>query len=258
MRNFAIVCAAALALGASCPAFAADLPVKAPPVPVMAPVFSWTGFYIGGNVGGAWQQGNVSDTLLGVTFTNSNNNGVFIGGGQVGFNYQISNFVWGIEFDADWAANNNNNGVGVITPVGLIQVSSNNRWVSTAAARFGVAFDRVLLYGKAGGGWVGANNFTITNLTTGVQLTGLNNNNTTTGWLLGAGVEWAFAQNWTVKIEYDYLGLNSRSIVVPFNSPFLAGDVFTTGNRNVQMAKVGFNYLFNWGGFGPGPGPGHY
>jgi hypothetical protein len=64
-------------------------------------------------------------------------------------------------------------------------------------------------------------------------------------------IEWAFARNWTVKFEYDYLGLGSRTIVVPAGAPFLLGDTFTLG-RNVQEAKVGINYLFNWGA-GPGP-----
>src|SRR5262249_18244788 len=124
----------------------------------------------------------------------------------------------------------------------------------TVAARFGWAIDHWLLYGKAGGGWVGSNNFTVTNLTTGVSFTcgtfGLANcNNSTGGWLVGAGFEYAFTNNWTVKVEYDYLGLGNRTFVIPAGAAFgpFAGDTFTTNNRNVQMVKVGFNYLFNWG-----------
>jgi outer membrane immunogenic protein len=106
--------------------------------------------------------------------------------------------------------------------------------------------------GKAGGGWVGNNNLTVTNTTTGLSFTcgtlGLTNcNNNTGGWLVGAGFEYAFTNNWTVKLEYDYLGLGNRTFVVPAGAPFLAGDTFTTNNRNVQMVKVGVNYLFNWG-----------
>ena len=120
------------------------------------------------------------------------------------------------------------------------------------AARFGWAIDHWLLYGKAGGGWVGSNNFSVANTTTGVSFNcgtlGFSScNNSTGGWLVGAGFEYAFTNNWTVKLEYDYLGLGNRTFFVPAGAPFLAGDTFTTNNRNVQMVKVGVNYLFNWG-----------
>jgi outer membrane immunogenic protein len=113
------------------------------------------------------------------------------------------------------------------------------------AARFGWAFDRWLIYGKAGGGWVGSDSFTITNVTTGASISG-SNNNTNSGWLIGGGVEWAFACNWSGKIEYDYLGLSSQTFTTP--GVILAGDTFTTGNRNLQMVKFGINYRFGWDG----------
>jgi outer membrane immunogenic protein len=219
------------------------------------PPFTWTGFYIGGNIGGAWAQHGVTDSLYGLSFDTGTSNGVFIGGGQVGFNYQAGWFVGGIEGDFDWAANNNNNSVGVVLPVSAggntIAVTSHNRWISTLAARLGVAADHWLFYGKVGGGWVGNSNLTVTNVTTGLSLTCgtflTNCGNNTGGWLVGAGAEYAFTNNWTVKFEYDYLGLGNRTFVVPATAPFLAGDTFTSNNRNVQMVKVGVNYLFNWG-----------
>jgi outer membrane immunogenic protein len=70
--------------------------------------------------------------------------------------------------------------------------------------------------------------------------------------LVGAGVEWAFAANWSAKVEYNYLGLEDRTFTVPAGSPFFPGDIFTRGNRNVQMVKAGINYRFNWGGYGYG------
>ena len=234
-------------LGATNVALAADLPARAPPPVYVPPPFSWTGFYIGGNVGGAWRQGDFTDSVFGVNFSNGNNNGVFIGGGQVGFNYQFSNIVWGVEGDFDWAANSNNSRT-VVVPAGTFSATSNNRWVSTLAARLGLAYDHWLFYVKGGGGWIGNDNFTITNVNTGASFTG-SNNNSNSGWLLGVGVEWAFAYNWSAKIEYDYLGLSSRSFTVPAGSPILAGDTFTTGNNNnIQMVKFGINYRFNWGG----------
>jgi outer membrane immunogenic protein len=250
--NKALTASVALIALSITAARAADLAVKAPPPP-LPPVFSWTGFYIGANFGGAWARNNWTDTLFLTNFSNSGSNGVFIGGGQIGGNYQIGNFVIGGEWDFDWAGNNSI-GTGVVIPgVGNIVVTNNNRWITTVAARFGYTVDRMLFYGKAGGGWVGNNNLTVTNVTTGVSLTcgtfsNLTNcGNNTGGWLVGAGFEYAFTNNWTVKFEYDYLGLGNRTFVIPATAPLLAGDTFTSNNRNVQMVKVGVNYLFNWG-----------
>ena len=240
---------AIIALGTTT-AGAADMAVQAPPPPP-PPVFSWTGFYVGANIGAARANNHWTDTLFLTNF--NNNNSVFIGGGQIGGNYQIGSFVIGGEWDFDWAGNNNG-GTGVVIPgVGNIVVTNNNRSITTVAARFGYAIDHWLLYGKVGGGWVGNNNLTVTNVTTGVSLTcgtftNLTNcGNNTGGWLVGGGAEWAFAPNWSVKFEYDYLGLGNRTFLIPAASPFLAGDTFTSNNRNVQMVKVGVNYLFNWG-----------
>jgi outer membrane immunogenic protein len=236
-------------LAISMAANAADVRARpyAPPPPVyVPPPFSWTGFYLGGNIGGAWAHRDVTDTFLGVNFNNGNNNGVFIGGGQLGYNWQVSNFVLGIEADFDGAANNNNTGTVFIPKVGTIQVTSNNRWITTLAARFGVTNGYWLFYGKAGGGWVGNDDFTVTNLTTGASFTA-SNNNTNSGWLVGVGIEWAFAPNWSAKVEYDFLGLDDRTFTVPAGR-FLAGDTFTQ-SRDIQMVKVGINYLFNWSSY---------
>src|SRR6266576_2460867 len=203
-KLFDTTAALAVLVATSMTANAADVRARpapyAPPPPVYAPPpFTWTGFYLGGNIGGAWANRDVTDTFLGVNFNTGNNNGVFIGGGQLGFNWQVSNFVLGFEADFDGAANNNNTGTVFIPTVGTIQVTSNNR--------------------------------------------------SNSGWLLGAGIEWAFAPNWSAKVEYNYLGLDDRTFTVPAGFPFLAGDTFTQSNRNVQMVKVGINYLFNWSSY---------
>jgi len=247
-KLFHATAALSVLLATSMSANAADVPPYAPPPPVYAPpVYAppplWTGFYLGGNIGGAWANRDVTDTFLGVNFNNGNSNGVFIGGGQLGFNWQVSNFVLGFEADIDGAANNNKTGTVFIPTVATIQ-SSNNRWITTLAARFGVTNGYWLFYGKAGGGWVGSDDFTVTNLTTGASITA-SNNNTNSGWLVGAGVEWAFAPNWSAKVEYNYLGLNDVTFTVPAGSSFLAGDTFTQSNRNIQMVKAGINYQFN-------------
>jgi outer membrane immunogenic protein len=241
-----------LLLGTSLAANAADLPPAppmAPRAPVAyipaAPMFSWTGFYIGGNIGAGWGQGNVVDSLFGVNFTNGNS-ASFLGGGQVGGNYQFGSFVIGAEADFDWFANNNNSGNGTTVSIGgvptILRVSANDRWETTLAARFGYAWDHSLFYGKAGGGWVGAGNFGVTNVGTGASVA-VSNGNTNVGWLLGAGFEYAFTQNWTAKLEYDYLALNNASYNVTIPSTGLV-DTFTNGGRNVQTFTIGVNYLF--------------
>src|SRR6516165_9635953 len=186
MKKFVI--SAAVAFSLCTPVFAADLAVKSP-LPPPIPVFSWTGFYIGANIGGAWANNSWTDSLFLTNFNNNASNGVFIGGGQIGGNYQIGQFVIGGEWDFDWAGNHNNT-TGVFIPtVGNIVVTNNDRWITTVAARFGWAIDHFLLYGKAGVGWNGNSNLTVTNLTTGVSnscgsFTTFNNcGNNTGGWL---------------------------------------------------------------------------
>jgi outer membrane immunogenic protein len=247
--------AASVMVSTSLAARAADLPPAPPPMPARAPVayipaepmFSWTGFYIGGNLGFGWNQGGVSDsappTGLGVAYGNPSGNGVFLGGGQVGANYQFSSFVVGVEGNFEWAANNSNSFPGVATPLGTIRVSSNDRWVTTLAARFGYAIDRLLIYGKAGGGWLGAGNFAVTNVGTGASVA-LSNSNTNTAWLVGLGTEYAFTNHITAKLEYDYLGVSNASYTVPAGAAFLPGDTFSSGGRAVQMLTAGVNYLF--------------
>jgi outer membrane immunogenic protein len=241
-----ISAALAMSIGAN----AADLPARPAPLPATVyapppPVFSWAGFYLGGNLGAAWAHRDVSESRFGLGFGHSND-AVFAGGGQVGYNYQTGNFVFGVEAEFD-GASNNNGGNGVFIPgTGTVQVSSHDTWITTVAARFGWAIDHWLLYGKAGGGWVGNNGFTVTNVNTGASVTG-GGGRTASGFLVGIGGEYAFGNNWTAKIEYDYFGLGSRTFAVPAGAAFLAGDTFTASHRNVQTLKVGFNYLFNWG-----------
>ena len=226
---------------------AADIRVKAPPAP---PPFSRSGFYIGGELGGAWADGSVTDNRFGLSASTSHSG--FIGGGDIGFNWQTSNIVFGVEADFD-GTSLSATGTGVFIPtVGTLQGSANTNSLTTLAGRFGVAANSVLFanqtlfYVKGGGRWV-HNTASITNLNTGASISA---SNTNSGWLIGAGIEWAFFNNWSAKVEYDYLGLNSWS----FNGVLLfPNDTFTV-SRNIQTLKVGLNYRFNWGGYGyPAP-----
>ena len=222
-------------------ALAADLrrPAYTPP----PPVYTWTGFYIGGNLGGAWARGSVNDSLFGLS-ASSNRSG-FIGGGQLGVNYQFSNIVLGAEWDFDWTSLDATGNGRFVPGLGTLQGTANTRSISTLAARFGVVLNNgVLLYGKAGGGWVD-NNATVTNLTTGASISASNRNS---GWVVGAGVEWALAGNWSAKLEYDFLKLDDLT----FGPGPFRGDTFTA-SREIQMFKVGLNYRFGslfGGGYG--------
>ena len=87
--------------------------------------------------------------------------------------------------------------------------------------------------------------FTFCTIVTGGSIS-VSNSNSNSGWLAGGGIEWAFAPNWTARIEYDFLGLNNSSVTVPVGTPIIGGDVVTVTNRDVQTLTVGVNYLFNW------------
>jgi outer membrane immunogenic protein len=240
MRGHLFSTAAVATIGLTQIALAADMPVKAPMPP--PPPFSWTGFYLGGNIGGAWARRTWDDVTRGVALGQADW-GHFIAGGQVGYNWQVNSFVIGIEADGDWLQRKNEAGAGVIVAGIPIAVDWNRAWIATAAGRFGIvtAANKLLAYGKAGGGWIGEDRLTITNVTTGASITDAGRSRG--GWLVGGGVEYALNQNWTLKAEYDYLGLDRRTFVVPASAPFLAGDVFTNRGRDVQEFKIGFNYL---------------
>lgn len=216
---------------------AAEMRLKAPVMmPAPPPPFSWTGFYIGGTVGGALSRTNISDDRFGFSVTPERSG--FIGGGEVGVNYQFTNVVIGFEGTFD-GTSLNTTGNGVFIPgVGTLQGSINTDWIATAAGRLGLAYDRVLWYAKGGGAWV-QNSASITNLTTGASISA---SNTNSGFVAGGGIEWAFVTNWTVKAEYDFIGLQH----VNFSGLAFPTDIFTV-RRDIQTFKVGLNYKFDFG-----------
>jgi outer membrane immunogenic protein len=132
---------ATLLVVASSGAFAADIAVRVPMMPF--PVYNWTGFYIRSNLGGAWETGTIRDSLFGVSLSNSRSG--FIGGGQVGYNWQISpQFVLGVEWMFD-GTDISSDATGT-----FLSASEKVDWMSTVAARFGYAANNWLFYAK---GW---------------------------------------------------------------------------------------------------------
>lgn len=211
-------------------ASAADLPVPprvAPVAPVAyaPPVYNWSGFYIGGNIGGGFANASWSDPFNGGT--NSISKDGFIGGGQVGANAQFGWFVVGIEGDFDWTGLN----AGGTDSIGNA-INTKTQWTSTVTGRVGAAFDRVLLYAKGGAAFAHDQS--------SVSGGGLAESTTftRTGWTAGAGVEYALNQNWTARVEYDYLGFGSQSpTFAPVAYP-------TSASLNVQEVKAGVNFKF--------------
>jgi len=203
---------------------AADLPSKAPvyKIPIAAPPYNWSGLYVGANLGGAWTNGSLN--IPGNTFYGGTTG--FIAGVQVGYNVQAGHLLFGVEGDFDWATFNH-----PTLPFPTLG-SVSQHWISTAAARFGIVDNRWLVFGKLGGGWVQSN------ATLNVPGPSWNGSNTSSGWLLGGGIEYGFKPHWTVKLEYDYLALsNWNSATVPT----------VQLNRDVQMVKAGINYKFESG-----------
>jgi outer membrane immunogenic protein len=270
MRRYSLTLLAAAAIGLATIelALAADLgPVRRAPAQAPAvyapppPPFSWTGFYIGGNLGVAWTEGNVCCDDFGNSPSISQK-AVFTGGGQVGANYQWNWLVVGVEGDFDWLANNHNSSNTLSIGDHAFQFSANDRWIATVTGRVGYAFNwgtwggafgwgggggPWLIYGKGGWGWAGVNKITLTDVTTGGSID-FSNSNSNNGPVGGVGIEWAFAPNWTAKLEYQELFLNNKDFTVPvgFDSGIIDGRGFSTFNRTVQTVTVGINYLFNW------------
>ena len=250
-----LACVVALSVVGGSAALAADLPPPmAPPprapamyVPVV-PLYNWSGFYIGGNLGAGWNStGSITDTF-GSTFGTTTNT-QFLGGGQVGVNYEFwAGVVVGAEAMFDWIPNTTNT-INVTDPaLGTASATINNRWLTTATGKLGYAWDRVLLYGKGGGAWVGANNPSIT--VNGAPASFSSNSSNNFGWTAGLGVEWAFAGNWSARAEWDYVRLQNQSFTVagtPAPGSF-AGDVISVNNRSINMFTAGVNYKFGgWG-----------
>jgi outer membrane immunogenic protein len=208
---------AALMAGVASSAMAADLPNrKAPPAPQVyaaPPVFSWTGFYVG--VNGGWG-GSSSGGAFG-----SPTGGLV--GGTVGYNYQIGQFVAGLEGDWDWADLNKS---GILGGTSLSGYSYSNKIDSmvTARARVGIAMDRALLY--VTGGYAGVEDRVSVP-------TALSSTDWRSGGAFGAGIEYAFTNNISAKAEYINAPFASKSYAPGYKS-----------NLDLSLVRAGLNYKF--------------
>jgi outer membrane immunogenic protein len=231
-------------------AFAADLPAPAsiPPPVYVPPPYNWTGLYVGGNVGAGWSgisNANFSDTL-GSSFTGPTNT-QFAGGAQVGANYQFwGGVVIGVEAMFDWFTVSHNNPVTATDPTNTVAANIgviDSRWLTTATGKLGYAWDRVLVYAKGGGAWVGTTSPSISVAGVPASFSAVNNTTTST-WTVGFGLEWAFSGNWSARAEYDYIALPNQSLTVAPGTPTFGGDVISFNNRNLSIFTAAINYKF--------------
>ena len=282
MRATPIAAAGVLAIMAVAPANAADIvppqvskerPLRPLPPPVV-PAYNWTGFYIGGNLGGGWARTDFSGTGSAVfptipltvasTFAGTPNSRGILGGGQVGYNYQFpTHWVLGIEADIDGAGITGSvNTCATATTGGIAGCQTSSSRLNdfgTLRGRVGYAWNNVLLYGTGGFAW-GQNSITHTATCVGAGCPGVtlpftstapSTTSTFAGWAAGAGAEWAFLPNWTLRVEYLHLQFDNVGESYVFTGT-AAGFPFTTtshvsANIGVDVARVGVNYLFNFG-----------
>jgi outer membrane immunogenic protein len=249
MKNSKLILSAVVAVSAMLgigAASAADLAVKAVPYVAPAPVFTWTGCYVGGHAGA----GVLLDQGFQQREASADRHGIGgLAGGQLGCNYQTGMLVLGIEGEGFWSGMKVSvdefDGANGNTLVNTTTIR--NKWDYDVAARIGVAFNRALVYGKAGWVWGAfdwnANEQTCTFCST------TQGSATLEGLLIGVGLEYAFTNNWTTKFEYDYMGFGSKNVV--FTSRDCATCTPFTFTQNVSadkhIFKVGINYLFNVG-----------
>jgi outer membrane immunogenic protein len=222
----------ALALVAST-AQAADMPSRYAPAPAYdaMPAFTWTGFYAGVNAGYGWSTGTSRYYDPAFGYVGSSSNGGFVGGGQVGYNYQMGAFVIGAETDIQYASvGNKGSSYG-----SRYYAGNSDGYYGTIRGRLGFAFDRALVFGTGGFAYgdLGGNN------SSDPYLGHHRGNSTNGGWTLGGGVEYAVTNNVTAKVEGSYVNLDTRGNYT------LNGYQGDRRDTEFGVVRAGLNYKFN-------------
>jgi outer membrane immunogenic protein len=235
--------AALLALAATAPLFAADLAVKAPPN-IPPPLFSWTGCFVGGHVGGAVREDRLTSTL---GRSGSFDTGGFVGGGQIGCDYQFAGgWVVGAEGRAAWTSLKSTNAGTVVFPaIGVTvpsQRTTSSDYLASATVRLGSSVaDRWLVFARGGAAWtnekIDSAFIRPDGLAVDPRVT-----DTRTGWTVGTGVDWAFAQHWSATLEYNYYNFGNNSPVMTDN--FGTRVTIFSLKDNIHAVTTGVNYHF--------------
>jgi outer membrane immunogenic protein len=239
MNRLTILAAAALAVGAAAPAFAADLPARAPAPYTKAPAivqaaYDWSGFYVGINGGGA--TGKVDWSLdNGAGDEGSHNTTGGTVGGQFGYRWQMNSWVFGLEAQGNWADfSGSNTSLAVLNTTNQTKVNS----FGLFTGQIGYAVDRALFYVN-GGAAVTDNKYTSTTTGVGGGVDSLND--TRWGAALGAGFEYAFVPNWSIGFQYDHLFMGTKDI----NDGFITDNI----KQNVDIFTARLNYKFGGAGY---------
>jgi len=234
MKKFLLATVALVAVGAALPARAADFSARTPyytKAPAyMPPIYNWTGFYVGGHVGGAFSGDN---NFSGLT-TGNTGNGRFLGGVQAGADWQfVPNWVLGAQAQYSWL----NGNVGAVFPGGFAY-TNNQRGLGSVTGRIGYTWGPGLVYIK--GGYAFSDNSERVTLG-GVPIAFATSGNRSNGYTIGAGLEYMFAPNWSAIAEYQYYNFGNSNFIAPAALAPLGR--FTTDDH---VVKVGVNYRFNW------------
>jgi outer membrane immunogenic protein len=242
-RQFLLASAGAIAIAGS--AFAADLPIQPPPPPV--PIFSWTGLYLGLQVGYAWDHDS-ENSVFGPTplalgaipvasLFSSSPQGV-IGGAHIGYNLQINQWVAGVEGTADGTSINKT----VFDPIFGFNVGTKAPIQGSIRARLGVAWDRALIFVTGGAAFTNITN-EYSAFAAGFPSESISK--TRSGWTVGGGIEYAVTNNWSVRAEYRYSDFGHYTDF-PFAAIFASPANFTTQHHLTQnQVQVGISYKFD-------------
>jgi outer membrane immunogenic protein len=255
----------AAALLAPAAAGAADLkPVyKAPPPMVVT--YNWSGFYVGGHAGGAWSDFDANwdplpSSAAFAAFPQAANlkDSAFIGGGQIGYNWQVQNWVFGVEGDwsgtdlgkdvsAPWIQNPTN----VTLTDSLTTLGGSINWLASARGRAGfLAGPQLLIYATGGAAWADIDYNASAIRTSNGYNAPASFSDTVSGWVVGGGVEWLLTNNWMIRAEYLYYDFNGGNSVVAADASgnfpaFPSG--YTWNDATVQVVRGGLSYKFDWG-----------
>jgi outer membrane immunogenic protein len=209
--------------------------LAAAPALAQAPLFNWSGFYVGANIGGAWGKNSFDETLTGggwwVTSASADASGV-IGGLLAGQNWQAGNIVYG--WEADISLSSAKERTLVFPPVPTVTYESKLTALGTLRGRVGVATDRTLFFITGGGAYGRLKNEIVDPTFVGV----VRRDSSAWGWVAGGGIEHAFAHNWTARVEFLHarLGSDTQSVTGP-SYTFRFKD-------SVSIARAGINYRF--------------
>ncbi len=242
------VVAMLLSLMTAVRAMAADVALPAPPpnaptnyYPATAPV-NWGGIYLG--VNGGYGFGSSNWTNAGVSTGSFRTDGALVGG-TIGLNYAgYGGLMFGVEGDLDWSALKGSSSTSACAGLGVTTgaaCETQSEWLSTARVRAGYAFNRILIFATAGaaiGDFQVALNPPATFLSVGPQL----------GWTAGAGIEFAFTDNWTAKVEYLYVDLGTISCPAGTSCPPANAAGVSNGSVSLteSLVRAGINYKFSW------------